>query len=199
MSQPQSATCTTFSAADRIAAIYVSLGAAAIVPPILQLKLDAMISSTSPPLMKEAINIFNYIWGIQENICNFCCSPFLFSFLLDLPVDQLNPVRLNRQYLPSRPVYRQVATVCVSLMTQSGKNGCMMQHYLPRNSGLSRVPVTTICIPCGEKVKKCNQLIFINHQKTIIIDLFHQPPEKLVKSVYYHILLAVDFSSETNK
>lgn len=77
---------------DRIAAIGVTLGAAAIVLADPPLKLDAMILESLHPTFSEAVaNRLKLHLGNTGEYLRFLLLPY-FSFLLDLPVDQLNPV-----------------------------------------------------------------------------------------------------------
>ncbi|SFU61000.1 Fermentation-respiration switch protein FrsA, has esterase activity, DUF1100 family [Nitrosomonas eutropha] len=77
---------------DRISAIGATLGAAAIVLADPPLKLDAMILESLHPTFAEAVanRLRLHLGKFGENL-QFLLLPY-FSFLLELPVDNLNPV-----------------------------------------------------------------------------------------------------------
>lgn len=77
---------------DRIAAIGVTLGAAAIVLADPPPRLDAMVLESLHPTFAEAVtNRLKLHLGDAGEYFQFLLLPY-FSFLLDLPVDQLNPI-----------------------------------------------------------------------------------------------------------
>lgn len=77
---------------DRIGAIGATLGAAAIVLADPPLKLSAMILESLHPTFAEAVaNRLRLHLGDAATHLQFLLLPY-FSFLLDLPVDNLNPV-----------------------------------------------------------------------------------------------------------
>lgn len=86
---------------DRIGAIGVTLGAAAIVLADPPLRLDAMILESLHPTFTEAVtNRLRLHLGDAGEYLQFLLLPY-FSFLLDLPVSQLNPIdRIGNLAIP---------------------------------------------------------------------------------------------------
>ncbi|WP_300085378.1 alpha/beta fold hydrolase [uncultured Nitrosomonas sp.] len=86
---------------DRIAAIGATLGAAAIVLADPPLRLDAMILESLHPTFAEAVtNRLKLHLGDAGGYLHLLLLPY-FSFLLDLQVDQLNPVdRIGNLAIP---------------------------------------------------------------------------------------------------